>query len=169
MIQPAWRFKLYPLRGCNLSLLRHDLRCCPDYRFQGYWISTSRSVSIIWHCGMAFRSRRCLLIQPPCSLQKQVIIQTGSTHCKGLGGGRCPERVGLSADGGLNWCVVTSARCQERFLYMTDWELDLHVRFNVNRQNPAWVTRDLSCGLSPPRPWINTSSTGMNMILQKVH
>jgi hypothetical protein len=119
MTQPAWRFKPYSLRGCNLSLLRHDMRCWPEYRFQGYWIWTSRSVSIIWHCGMDSRSRRCLLIQPSCSLEKQVIIQTGSTHCKGLGlpgGGRWPERVGLLADAGFNWCAINPGKMSRKVL-----------------------------------------------------
>ena len=43
---------------------------------------------------------------------KQVVIHAGSIHCKGWaysGGGRWPERVELSADGGFSWYAVPNA------------------------------------------------------------
>ncbi|EMD00481.1 hypothetical protein BAUCODRAFT_170332 [Baudoinia panamericana UAMH 10762] len=60
---------------------------------------------------------------------KQVIIHNGSIHCKGWaysGGGRWPERVEVSADGGFNWYAVPmdTMSPKARFAWRT-WELDL--------------------------------------------
>lgn len=60
---------------------------------------------------------------------KQVVIHNGSIHCKGWaysGGGRWPERVELSADGGFSWYAVPVENMSKkhRFAWRT-WEVDL--------------------------------------------
>ncbi|TQN65094.1 Sulfite oxidase [Colletotrichum shisoi] len=60
---------------------------------------------------------------------KQVVIHSGSIRCKGWaysGGGRWPERVELSADGGFNWYAVPVERMsrKRRWTWRT-WEFDL--------------------------------------------
>ena len=64
-------------------------------------------------------------------MNKQVIIHTGSIECKGWaysGGGRWPERVELSADGGFSWYAVPPENLSEkhRFAWRT-WEYSLPV------------------------------------------
>ncbi|KAF6815039.1 sulfite oxidase [Colletotrichum musicola] len=60
---------------------------------------------------------------------KQVVIHNGSIRCKGWaysGGGRWPERVELSADGGFNWYTVPveDMSRKRRWTWRT-WEIDL--------------------------------------------
>ncbi|KAI9046073.1 sulfite oxidase [Aspergillus affinis] len=60
---------------------------------------------------------------------KQAIIHTGKIRCKGWaysGGGRWPERVELSADGGFTWYPVPPEKLSKkgRWVWRT-WELDL--------------------------------------------
>jgi sulfite oxidase len=62
-------------------------------------------------------------------LNKQVVIHTGSINCKGWaysGGGRWPERVELSADGGFSWYAVPVENISEkqRFAWRT-WHFAL--------------------------------------------
>jgi len=62
-------------------------------------------------------------------LNKQVVIHTGSINCKGWaysGGGRWPERVELSADGGFSWYAVPVENISEkhRFSWRT-WHFAL--------------------------------------------
>jgi len=57
---------------------------------------------------------------------KQVVIHNGAIHCKGWaysGGGRWPERVELSADGGFSWYAVPPEKMSEKkkFAWRT-WE-----------------------------------------------
>ncbi|KAI7477799.1 hypothetical protein KC364_g5205, partial [Hortaea werneckii] len=61
--------------------------------------------------------------------QTQVVIHTGKIHCKGWaysGGGRWPERVELSADGGFSWYAVPleNLSSKGRWRWRT-WEMDL--------------------------------------------
>lgn len=61
--------------------------------------------------------------------QTQVVIHNGSIHCKGWaysGGGRWPERVELSADGGFSWYPVPLENLspKHKFAWRT-WEMDL--------------------------------------------
>ncbi|KAK5111040.1 hypothetical protein LTR62_005415 [Meristemomyces frigidus] len=61
--------------------------------------------------------------------QKQVVIHNGSIHCKGWaysGGGRWPERVEVSADGGFSWyaCDVDALSPKRKFAWRI-WEIDL--------------------------------------------
>ncbi|KAL3443402.1 Oxidoreductase, molybdopterin-binding domain-containing protein [Aspergillus insuetus] len=60
---------------------------------------------------------------------KQAIIHNGKIHCKGWaysGGGRWPERVELSADGGFSWYAVPEENLSKkgRWIWRT-WEMDL--------------------------------------------
>jgi sulfite oxidase len=60
---------------------------------------------------------------------KQAVIHTGTIHCKGWaysGGGRWPERVELSADGGFSWYAVPPEKMSKkgRWTWRT-WEMDL--------------------------------------------
>ena len=60
---------------------------------------------------------------------KQIVIHTGKIHCKGWaysGGGRWPERVELSADGGFSWYAVEreALSVKRKFAWRT-WEIDL--------------------------------------------
>ncbi|GFF56898.1 sulfite oxidase, mitochondrial [Aspergillus udagawae] len=60
---------------------------------------------------------------------KQVIIHTGKIRCKGWaysGGGRWPERVELSADGGFTWYAVPPEQLSKkgRWTWRT-WEMEL--------------------------------------------
>lgn len=60
---------------------------------------------------------------------KQVIIHNGKIHCKGWaysGGGRWPERVELSADGGFSWyaCPTENMSSKHKFAWRT-WEMEL--------------------------------------------
>ncbi|KAK3674632.1 hypothetical protein LTR78_005354 [Recurvomyces mirabilis] len=60
---------------------------------------------------------------------KQIVIHNGSIHCKGWaysGGGRWPERVELSADGGFSWyaCDIADMSPKRKFAWRT-WEIDL--------------------------------------------
>lgn len=62
---------------------------------------------------------------------KQVIIHSGKIHCKGWaysGGGRWPERVELSADGGFSWYMVPleNLSSKHKWAWRT-WEFDLPV------------------------------------------
>jgi sulfite oxidase len=62
-------------------------------------------------------------------LNKQIIVHTGSINCKGWaysGGGRWPERVELSADGGFSWYAVPVENISEkhRFSWRT-WHFAL--------------------------------------------
>lgn len=61
--------------------------------------------------------------------KKQVVIHNGSIHCKGWaysGGGRWPERVELSADGGFSWYAVPPKQmsAKHKWTWRT-WEFDL--------------------------------------------
>lgn len=60
---------------------------------------------------------------------KQVVIHNGKIHCKGWaysGGGRWPERVELSADGGFSWYTVPVEDMSEKHRYAwRTWEMDL--------------------------------------------
>ncbi|KAK3115007.1 hypothetical protein LTR53_006092 [Teratosphaeriaceae sp. CCFEE 6253] len=61
--------------------------------------------------------------------QKQIVIHNGNIHCKGWaysGGGRWPERVELSADGGFSWYAVSQEALspKRKFAWRT-WEIDL--------------------------------------------
>ncbi|KAJ5449584.1 uncharacterized protein N7458_006033 [Penicillium daleae] len=60
---------------------------------------------------------------------KQVIMHDGKIHCKGWaysGGGRWPERVELSADGGFNWYAVPEDQLSEKGKWTwRTWEIDL--------------------------------------------
>ncbi|KAH8173640.1 oxidoreductase molybdopterin binding domain-containing protein [Sarocladium implicatum] len=60
---------------------------------------------------------------------KQVIIHAGKIHCKGWaysGGGRWPERVELSADGGHNWYAVPLGQLSKKHKWTwRTWEFDL--------------------------------------------
>jgi sulfite oxidase len=60
---------------------------------------------------------------------KQVVIHNGSIHCQGWaysGGGRWPERVELSADGGFSWYAVPLENLSKkgRWTWRT-WFIDL--------------------------------------------
>ncbi|OQE24234.1 hypothetical protein PENFLA_c010G07377 [Penicillium flavigenum] len=61
--------------------------------------------------------------------QNQVIMHSGSIHCKGWaysGGGRWPERVELSADGGFNWYAVPEEKLSKKGKWTwRTWEIDL--------------------------------------------
>jgi sulfite oxidase len=59
----------------------------------------------------------------------QVVIHNGAIHCKGWaysGGGRWPERVELSADGGFSWYAVPLElmSAKHKWTWRT-WEIDL--------------------------------------------
>lgn len=60
---------------------------------------------------------------------KQVVIHDGKIHCKGWaysGGGRWPERVELSADGGFNWYAVSPENMSKKRKWTwRTWEFDL--------------------------------------------
>ncbi|KAJ5756878.1 uncharacterized protein N7511_007060 [Penicillium nucicola] len=60
---------------------------------------------------------------------KQVIFHNGKIHCKGWaysGGGRWPERVELSADGGFNWYAVPEEQLSKKGKWTwRTWEIDL--------------------------------------------
>ncbi|KAF2151002.1 sulfite oxidase [Myriangium duriaei CBS 260.36] len=59
----------------------------------------------------------------------QVVIHNGSIHCKGWaysGGGRWPERVELSADGGFSWYPVPLENLSKKSKWSwRTWEIDL--------------------------------------------
>lgn len=61
--------------------------------------------------------------------KKQMILHNGTIHCKGWaysGGGRWPERVELSADGGFSWYVVPLENMSEKHKWTwRTWEYDL--------------------------------------------
>jgi sulfite oxidase len=61
--------------------------------------------------------------------QNQVIMHSGKIHCKGWaysGGGRWPERVELSADGGFNWYAVPEEKLSKKGKWTwRTWEIDL--------------------------------------------
>jgi sulfite oxidase len=59
----------------------------------------------------------------------QVVMHNGAIHCKGWaysGGGRWPERVELSADGGFSWYAVPveNLSAKHKWTWRT-WEMDL--------------------------------------------
>ena len=60
---------------------------------------------------------------------KQVVIHNGSIKCKGWaysGGGRWPERVELSADGGFSWYAVPNDQMSKKHKWTwRTWEIDL--------------------------------------------
>lgn len=60
---------------------------------------------------------------------KQVVIHNGKIHCKGWaysGGGRWPERVELSADGGFSWYAVPNGNLSTKHKWTwRTWEYDL--------------------------------------------
>lgn len=62
---------------------------------------------------------------------KQVIIHNGTIRCKGWaysGGGRWPERVELSADGGFNWFPVPLENLSKKRTWTwRTWKIDLPV------------------------------------------
>ena len=83
-------------------------------------------------------------------LNKQVIIHNGSIACKGWaysGGGRWPERIELSADGGFSWYAVPPEKMSEkhRFAWRT-WEFDLPVEVE------GWIELVVRC-------WDNSLNT----------
>ena len=83
-------------------------------------------------------------------LNKQVIIHNGSIACKGWaysGGGRWPERVELSADGGFSWYAVPAENVSEkhRFAWRT-WEYSLPVEVE------GWIELVVRC-------WDNSLNT----------
>ncbi|KAI4763216.1 molybdopterin binding oxidoreductase [Aureobasidium sp. EXF-12344] len=61
--------------------------------------------------------------------QNQVVIHNGKIHCKGWaysGGGRWPERVELSADGGFSWYPVPLESLSEKRKWSwRTWSMDL--------------------------------------------
>ncbi|KAK4494266.1 hypothetical protein PRZ48_014564 [Zasmidium cellare] len=61
--------------------------------------------------------------------QTQAVIHNGSIHCKGWaysGGGRWPERVELSADGGFSWYPVPLENMSKKHKFAWRiWEIDL--------------------------------------------
>lgn len=60
---------------------------------------------------------------------KQTIVHNGKIHCKGWaysGGGRWPERVELSADGGFTWYAVPEDQLSKKGKWTwRTWEIDL--------------------------------------------
>ncbi|CAG9974882.1 unnamed protein product [Clonostachys byssicola] len=60
---------------------------------------------------------------------KQVVIHNGKIHCKGWaysGGGRWPERVELSADGGFDWYTIPLENLSKKRKWTwRTWEYDL--------------------------------------------
>lgn len=60
---------------------------------------------------------------------KQVVMHNGKIHCKGWaysGGGRWPERVELSADGGFSWYAVPEEQLSKKGKWTwRTWEIDL--------------------------------------------
>ena len=60
---------------------------------------------------------------------KQIVIHNGKIHCKGWaysGGGRWPERVELSADGGFSWYAVPNENLSSKHKWTwRNWEMDL--------------------------------------------
>ena len=62
-------------------------------------------------------------------LAKQVVVHLGKIHVKGWaysGGGRWPERVELSADGGFNWYAVPLANMSSKHKWSwRTWQFDL--------------------------------------------
>lgn len=60
---------------------------------------------------------------------KQAVIHNGKIHCKGWGysgGGRWPERIELSADGGFSWYAVPQENMSPKHKWTwRTWELDL--------------------------------------------
>merc|ERR1712098_610410 len=62
---------------------------------------------------------------------KQVVIHNGSIKCKGWaysGGGRWPERVELSADGGFSWYAVPNDQMSKKHKWTwRTWEIDRRV------------------------------------------
>ena len=60
---------------------------------------------------------------------KQVVIHNGAIHCKGWaysGGGRWPERIELSADGGFSWYAVPLHQMSKKRKWSwRTWEMDL--------------------------------------------
>jgi sulfite oxidase len=60
---------------------------------------------------------------------KQVVIHNGTIHCKGWaysGGGRWPERVELSSDGGFSWYAVPNKNLSKKHKWTwRTWEIDL--------------------------------------------
>ncbi|KAH7025279.1 LOW QUALITY PROTEIN: oxidoreductase molybdopterin binding domain-containing protein [Microdochium trichocladiopsis] len=68
---------------------------------------------------------------------KQVVIHEGSIHCKGWaysGGGRWPERVELSADGGFSWYTVPPENLSKKRKWTWRW-IDVLVRCWDNALN----------------------------------
>jgi sulfite oxidase len=65
--------------------------------------------------------------------QRQVVIHNGTIRCKGWaysGGGRWPERVELSADGGFNWYPVPLENMSKKRTWTwRTWKIDLPVDF----------------------------------------
>lgn len=61
--------------------------------------------------------------------KNQVVIHNGTIRCKGWaysGGGRWPERVELSADGGFSWYAVPNENLSEKHKWTwRTWEFDL--------------------------------------------
>jgi sulfite oxidase len=61
--------------------------------------------------------------------QNQVIMHSGKIRCKGWaysGGGRWPERVELSADGGFNWYAVPEEKLSKKGKWTwRTWDIDL--------------------------------------------
>jgi sulfite oxidase len=61
--------------------------------------------------------------------KNQVVIHNGSIHCKGWaysGGGRWPERVELSADGGFSWYEVPLENLSKKGKWTwRTWSIDL--------------------------------------------
>ena len=83
-------------------------------------------------------------------LNKQVIVHNGAIDCKGWaysGGGRWPERVELSADGGFSWYSVPVENLSEkhRFAWRT-WEYSLPVEVE------GWIELVVRC-------WDNSLNT----------
>lgn len=60
---------------------------------------------------------------------KQVVIHNGKIHCKGWaysGGGRWPERIELSADGGFSWYAVPNHQMSKKHKWTwRTWQFDL--------------------------------------------
>ncbi|KEF58811.1 sulfite oxidase [Exophiala aquamarina CBS 119918] len=60
---------------------------------------------------------------------KQVVIHNGTIHCKGWaysGGGRWPERIELSADGGFSWYAVPNSSISQKHKWTwRTWQFDL--------------------------------------------
>ena len=140
--EPLPKIHGYPLRVVVLGYIEaRSTKCLYRIRaIENPTLAPVQSKKYLYFSQQVGKHNQCLtdgirIQEMPVSLSimspwtKQIVIHNGRIHCKGWaysGGGRWPERVELSADGGFSWYAVPNENLSSKHKWTwRTWEIDV--------------------------------------------